>query len=200
MPKTFTDYEREYIKKRLMEEAEACLAQYGVRKTTVDELVKRVSIPKGTFYLFYKSKELLFFDVFCAYHDKIQTEIIKQVDDMVGEITEEKVTALIFTLCKKVEYSFLYRLMINGELDLLTRKLPAEVAQAHIEKDDSSMELLLSMMPGVNTEKIKPISAAFRAVCLSMLHRREIGEDVFDEALRMMIRGIVIQMFEEESL
>ena len=27
----------------------------GVKKTTVDELVKRVGIPKGTFYLFYPS-------------------------------------------------------------------------------------------------------------------------------------------------
>lgn len=62
MPKTFTDKEREYIKKRLMEEAQDCLRLYGIRKTTVDELVKRANIPKGTFYLFYDSKELLFYD------------------------------------------------------------------------------------------------------------------------------------------
>ena len=61
MPKTFSDAERVHIKKRLMEEAEACLTQYGIRKTSVDELVKRVNIPKGTFYLFYPSKEMLFF-------------------------------------------------------------------------------------------------------------------------------------------
>jgi AcrR family transcriptional regulator len=39
--------EREYIKKRLMEEAQDCLRLYGIRKTTVDELVKRANIPKG---------------------------------------------------------------------------------------------------------------------------------------------------------
>ncbi|WP_286081321.1 TetR/AcrR family transcriptional regulator [Parablautia intestinalis] len=38
---------------------------YSIRcpATTVDEIVKRVNIPKGTFYLFYKSKELLLFEV-----------------------------------------------------------------------------------------------------------------------------------------
>lgn len=46
--------------------------QFGVKKTTVDELVKRVSIPKGTFYLFYPSKEQLFFDVFLDKHNAIQ--------------------------------------------------------------------------------------------------------------------------------
>ena len=59
MPKTFTDSEREYIKERLIEEAKKSLSQHGIRKTTVDELVKRVNIPKGTFYLFYESKERL---------------------------------------------------------------------------------------------------------------------------------------------
>ena len=60
MPKTFTDKEREYIKKRLMEEAQDCLRLYGIRKTTVDELVKRASIPKGTFYLFSTRKSYCF--------------------------------------------------------------------------------------------------------------------------------------------
>lgn len=63
LPKCYSDQEREYIKKRLKEEAAACMGQFGIRRTTVDELVKRVNIPKGTFYLFYKSKELLLFDV-----------------------------------------------------------------------------------------------------------------------------------------
>ena len=30
MPKTFSDSERKYIKKRLIEEATYCLSQYGV--------------------------------------------------------------------------------------------------------------------------------------------------------------------------
>lgn len=56
MPKSYSEQEWEYIRKRLKEEAAKCLARYGARRTTVDEIVKRVNIPKGTFYLFYKSK------------------------------------------------------------------------------------------------------------------------------------------------
>ena len=53
VPKSYSEQEKEYIRKRLKEEAAKCLAKYGVRRTTVDEIVKRVNIPKGTFYLFY---------------------------------------------------------------------------------------------------------------------------------------------------
>ena len=45
MPKPFTENERTFIKQRLMEEAKLCLAQFGVRKTTVDEL-GRIAIPQ----------------------------------------------------------------------------------------------------------------------------------------------------------
>lgn len=63
MPRTFSEQERTYIQEQLRAEAKKCLATYGIRKTTVDELVRRVGIPKGTFYLFYESKERLLFEV-----------------------------------------------------------------------------------------------------------------------------------------
>ena len=56
MPKSYSDQERAYIRKRLKEEAAVCMGQYGIRRTTVDEIVRLVNIPKGTFYLFYSSK------------------------------------------------------------------------------------------------------------------------------------------------
>ena len=52
MPRAYSDQERAYIRQRLHEEAILCIKQYGMRKTSVDELVRRVNIPKGTFYLF----------------------------------------------------------------------------------------------------------------------------------------------------
>ena len=63
MPKCYSEKEKEYIKKRLKEEAAALIGQYGIRHTTVDEIVRRACVPKGTFYLFYESKELLIFEV-----------------------------------------------------------------------------------------------------------------------------------------
>ena len=59
MPKIYSEEEKKQIIQRLKEEANILMQEKGVKKTTVDELVKRVGIPKGTFYLFYPSKEML---------------------------------------------------------------------------------------------------------------------------------------------
>lgn len=197
MPKTFTDYEREYIKKRLMEEAQNCLKLYGIRKTTVDELVKRANIPKGTFYLFFESKEILFYEVLCLFHDELQNGLMREIEALDGRVPAERLTELLLGLYQKIEESFLYKLITSGDLELLMRKLPPEVARTHAKKDDFSIEQLISMIPGINSDNIKAFSTAMRAIFLSMLHKHEIGEEVFEDALRLMIRGVVMQMFED---
>lgn len=198
MPKTFSDNERVYIKNRLMEEAQNCLKLYGVRKTTVDELVKRVNIPKGTFYLFFESKEILFYEVLCSFHDELQTELMSELEALGQRVSVDQLTELLLGVYKKIEGSFLYKLITSGDLELLMRKLPPEIARTHAKKDDFSIEQLISMIPGIKSDNIKVFSASMRAIFLSMLHKHEIGEEVFEQALRLMIRGVVMQMFEED--
>ncbi len=195
MPKPLSIKERDEIQNKLIAAAEDCLARYGLKKTTVDELVKRVNIPKGTFYLFYASKELLFFDVFLNFHEKTHKRLLEAIDAM-AEANAENVSALIFDIYKQLEGSFMYRFMMGGELELLFRKLPQDVLDRHNERDDLSVRQLVSLVPGIKEADVETYSAALRALFTSMMFRREIGEAVFDKALMVLIRGVVIQMFQ----
>jgi len=199
MPKALSENERTHIKRRLMEEAEICLLKYGLRKTTVDELVQRVRIPKGTFYLFYESKEMLFYDVILVFHEQIQSELMEKLGGLVQSLTPDAMTDVIFGLYKRVESSFLYPLMMNGEVELLMQKLSPEMVEAHAHTDDLQVEQLVHLVPNIRPEKVPHFSAALRAIFLSMLHKREIGEQVFGEALYILVRGVVRQMFEQEE-
>ena len=51
MPKKYTDEERRNIRLALMKAGGDCLSRYGVRRTTVDELVHLADIPKGTSWI-----------------------------------------------------------------------------------------------------------------------------------------------------
>ncbi len=199
MPKTFSDREREYIRERLIEEAKACLSLYGIRKTTVDELVKRVQIPKGTFYLFYASKELLFFDVFCAIHDEFQEKVMAEISGLKSGPDADKLTDILYRLYKSLDGSSFLKFVTGGEAELLFRRLPPEFSKRHAEKDDFQVEHLVALVPNMKAENIKIFSAALRGIFISLLHKREVGEEVFDEALRVMLRGVVFQMFEGEK-
>ncbi|MDD4096362.1 MAG: TetR/AcrR family transcriptional regulator [Oscillospiraceae bacterium] len=200
MPKALSDIERNYIKNRLREEARESMIRHGIKKTTVDDIVRRVGIPKGTFYLFYESKELLLFDVFCALHDEYQAKIISEIRSIQGEINADNLTDVIFTLYKLMDHSEIARLMTGGEIEMLFRKLPPEISKRHAEQDDFRVEELVSMVPNISADNIEVFSAALRGVFLSILYKREVGEAVFDDALRIMVRGVVIQMFKGEQI
>ncbi len=195
MPKCYSEQEREYIVSRLKEEAAKCLAQYGVRRTTVDELVKRVNIPKGTFYLFYKSKEVLLFEVIQEQHDAINNELAKALSGIsLDKLSADALTELIFEFFKKTDEMPILKLLDTDEVELLIRKLPKEVVEAHYQDDTDTIGQMLSMFPLKKKVDVKVISAAFHAVYFAMLHKAEIGEKEFDDALRLLIRGIVEQI------
>ncbi len=196
MPKCYSQQEREYIIKRLKEEAAKCLSQYGIKRTTVDEIVKRVKIPKGTFYLFYKSKELLLFDVILEEHDKIEKQLLEALSSLnPKEITFEEMTDLLFSFFKAVEDIPILKMLNSGEIEILARKLPEDIVAEHLLQDNSMIERLFEKIvpKGKNMEVF---SVAFRNIYFATLHKNEFDERHYDDALKLLIRGLVIQLLQ----
>ena len=162
MPKPFSESERKIIKQRLMDAAGECLAQFGARKTTVDELVKRVNIPKGTFYLLYESKEFLFFDIFHRIHDETNKKMLSEIAEMKGNIDPLGMTELIFGLFKQIEESFMLKFLIEGDLEMMLRKLPPETAAKYADKDYLGIDVLISSVPGLNPYYSRVSGAALK--------------------------------------
>ena len=195
MPKSYSEQEREYIKRRLKEEATKCLTQYGVRRTTVDEIVKRVNIPKGNFYLFYKSKELLLFEAIQEQHEIVNRKVYQALSNLANqELTAEKLTDVIFEFYKMTEEMPILNLLDLGEVELLARKLPREIVEEHLKDDTNTIEKMFALLPIKKEIDINVMSAVFHAVYYATLHKQEIGEEHYDAALRTLIYGIVTQV------
>lgn len=197
MPKPYSEHEKSIIIKRLKEEAGKCMAQYGIRKTTVDELVKRVKIPKGTFYLFYKSKEQLLFDVIMDIHNETDAalmEVASKIDP--ATMTAEQLTDILFDFFKLTEEIPVLKMLNSGEIEILYRKLPPEVYEKHLQEDNDMVERLLTALNVKSKEKLESYSAALRALYFSTLHRDKTGEEYFDNALWLLINGLIIQLLE----
>lgn len=198
MPKSYSENERAQIIKQLKEETKLLLTQYGVKKTSVDEIVKRVKIPKGTFYLFYSSKEKLLFEVISEEQELLQNLLLDEIAQYNGLITREQFSEIIFNLYKNTVGSFVYTLATNGEMELLMRKLPKELVEEHIEQDDLYMSKLFSLLPKLTKTSANTFSGALRGIFLMTIHKREIGETVFYDAIQMLIKGLSDQIFKEE--
>ena len=123
MPKAYTDIEKTAIIENLKREALTSLKKYGVKKTTVDNLVNKVHIPKGTFYLFYKSKEALLFDSIQTVHDEIQLKFLKEIEKNKDTLTRNALSNILINVLNETEEAGLTHIMARGDFDLISKKI-----------------------------------------------------------------------------
>ncbi|MGN0353215.1 MAG: TetR/AcrR family transcriptional regulator [Roseburia sp.] len=196
MPKCYTQQERDDIKRRLKETAADCMVTYGIRKTTVDELVRRTKIPKGTFYLFYESKEMLLFEVLMEFHEQVEQELFTQISELNEDAGIEEWTDVLLSCFLTVGKNPMFRIMTTGEIELLYKKLPPEILAEHLKEDDSNVEKLFSFLPisDVTQEEVAVYSAAFRNLFMTLIYQLETNQPYYEAAIRVSIRGLLIQM------
>lgn len=195
MPKSYTDQERDYICKRLKEEAAKCLVQYGIRHTTVDEIVKRVKIPKGTFYLFYKSKESLLFEVVLEQHELIEQKIYQEmsrIDPL--DVSAEQLTDILFKFYQYTMEFPIFKVIDSDAITMLAQKLPKGVLDDHFKHDGTMIERILSNLPIKPGIDYNAVTSAFRSLYFTTLHKDETGGENYEKGLRLLISGLVTQL------
>ena len=131
MGKGFKENEKEIIKEKLKKAAEEALVKTGIRKTSVDKLVSKVGISKGAFYLFYESKESLFFEVIASFHDKLQNDFMEILEKS-KNYDIDYLTDVIFNLLEQYQ-DFFISILSNGEIEYLKRKLSNDIMKKNFE-------------------------------------------------------------------
>lgn len=199
MATAFSETERRVIKEKLKAAAQECLGKYGVKRTTVDQLVQMAGISKGAFYKFYETKEIIFFEVIEEYQKSVVEELSNRLAQM-SKVGRQEFTELLFMIYRKVRLSFMVNVIANQEIEYITRKIPESYIYEHHSFDDELAEKLLAHIKTKKNLTAGVIAAALRAIFMSMLHVREIGEKDFDEVLHLLIAGFVCQITEEDQV
>lgn len=205
MPKIYSEEEKKTIIEKLKREANVLMQEKGVKKTTVDELVKRVGIPKGTFYLFYPSKEMLLFDVSQDFHEQVDSYIIEGIQKTMQKknISQdnpdfsdciEEFTDIILEAMEITCHSCLKVLLEPKSMNLILAKIPDEVLAQHRKSDSDIGEGLFKGIAAKNGMKVETLVGSFMMIIFGGMYKREIGEENWRESMRLVIRGLVLQL------
>ncbi len=194
MPKKYSDIEKENIRKDLRRIGGECLRVYGIRRTTVDEIVRRADIPKGTFYLFYPHKEALFYDILISFIDGIEPMYLSLLQNLDENHIVTSLTDVFYTIMMKFWADGLHRFLEGAEIDLVLRKYSDEEGERLTRAFDKVIRDLMSYFYIEDIEDIASFSEGYKALMylLPSLDRLENKE----KALRFLIRGLVLQMVE----
>lgn len=141
MARSFTEREKENIKRSLRESCKQSWTQYGYKKTSVDDLCKQAGISKGAFYLFFESKEALFCEVLCSVQEHICNAALEVIEKHRGKYGVAKALKLIYREYDK--NNFLYD-SDSTDFTILMNKLSQEQAGKIQESNYMSQQLFIS--------------------------------------------------------
>ncbi|MFX0095654.1 MAG: TetR/AcrR family transcriptional regulator [Candidatus Hodarchaeota archaeon] len=189
MSKTFSDEEIRIIKAQLIEKGIELFGKQGIRRTSIDELIKGVGIAKGTFYKFYDSKEHLFMDVL----QKIEVDLSQELTKVMNQ--ENKPFKELFKLFFKFQFDIaeshpiIQILLQEGEMSQLYRKVSVE---ALMKSRGFQNNFLLKFIREGQEKRLlinkdsKILLALFQAVIMMCNYRDYIGES-YHQMIELLI-------------
>lgn len=129
-------------------------------------------------------------------HESINQALCQTISQMTEtDFSVMKLSEVLFQFFKMAEELPILKQLNVDEVERLVRKLPEEVVAQHFRHDTDTIEQLLALLPVKKTLDQQAISAAFDAIYFATLHQKEIGQTHYDAALRLLIQGVVMQMF-----
>jgi AcrR family transcriptional regulator len=197
MPRAFNVSERDRIEARLLETGRRLFERQGLRKTNVAELAAAAGIGKGSFYLFYPSKEALFM----AISDRFETQVKAAFEHELEALRRDGADTLTllrryFQLHFEVfeRHPFLALLGDRAELEPLLLRIGPERFAAERERDAAFFSELITrwQRDGLVDPELDPrsVSALSRGVLALIQGRELIGDDDWPGMVELAIDAL----------
>ncbi|MBB6453169.1 AcrR family transcriptional regulator [Salirhabdus euzebyi] len=194
MVKGFNEQERQTIYKKLSEEGKKLFSVFGVKKTSIAQLTKAAGIAQGTFYQFFSSKEKLFFAIMEEEEAEIKEKILVKVSE--ERMTRQAFKEMLLYSIELIDEKPIIKSLFQGEdIEQLMRKLPPEKIQQHIQEDEWVLSPLLRKWQenGILIDKDpEVITGVIRGFFMMLLHKKEIGEEVYHEAVDLLAESLAL--------
>lgn len=198
MPRKFDANEKSQIQQKLLDAGRSLFSRYGFKKTNVSELAKAAGIASGTFYLFYRSKEELFFDLMEEEEHNIRQILLRQLQS--APKSKQAFRSFIkeaFWLL--TDNPILREVLLPEQLEAIIRKLPPDRLERNYAMDVQKLTPLIRQWQadGVLRTDADPelIVSMMRTLLLLSLHKQAIGETVYEATADLLITVVADGLF-----
>jgi AcrR family transcriptional regulator len=198
MPRAFSEREKEIVKNNLLKAGRDLFGSLGLRKTTVQDLAKTAGIAKGSFYLFYESKEELFLEILDQVEQEIHSTMLKKLSIKQKDRRKLFRTVILEQFYQVESNPFLRMILVKEEFDYLWRKIPKEKLKDGIDLDKNFIRLFFKELPidiRLKEDDIEVLSMAFRGLFLLILHKKELGTGSFPKVITLLTDLLINHIF-----
>lgn len=193
MPKGFSEDEKILIRQSIINSGKNLFSSYGLKKTGIKDITNAVGIAQGSFYIFFSSKEELYFEILEQEEKNVKEILIDEIRPLESKPEKyiEKFLTRSFELVK--DNPFILQVYKDNSLEIILRKLPKEKLKSHMRQDSNILTHIIKIWEskGISIkESPKTITGLIRSLFILSTHKEEIGEDVYDDTMKLLIKLI----------
>lgn len=122
MPKVYSDQKRTEIREKLLFVGLEIIKKHGLKGMNIQDITKKVGIAQGTFYNFFKSKEIFVCEIARAYQQKINEDMAEIVQKN-GGLSKADIRCFYRETFLEDENS-VYRYLTREDIQTLSTRLP----------------------------------------------------------------------------
>lgn len=192
MPR-FSDSKKEFVKNDILSKSKHLFSIYGLKKTSIDDIVKACSIGKGTFYSFFPSKEVLFFILIEIEHEGFKKQKVNELLSCTKNHRNEFKIMLKDSFEYILNNPFLLRVMENEDINSLMSKLPPELFSAHLKDDSDVINILIEKWQSdgiMKKEAPEVIVIVLQLFTMLVSFRKEYPKEIFEKVIATYITFI----------
>lgn len=192
MPK-FSEQEKNNIQQSLLKEGERLFITYGLRKVTIDDIVKAVNIAKATFYRFYEGKEYLFLDI----AQKQQQEIFDILNDILvntdSKSDHERLKSVFFAMSELMPKYPMLTGIDEETVMLISRKISSDRLAQYSSQGFDAVKTIESHGIKFKYDTLV-VQQLFHALYESWIKLQEQPQDMQKKVIDIMLEGILQQI------
>jgi AcrR family transcriptional regulator len=201
MPKAFSERERVVILEALLAHGHRLFTALGLRKTSVEELAAAAGISKGAFYLFFDSKEELFFELLERYEARFKADLLLQIAQ--SELRPRaRMRALLQQALTTWKGEPLFTRFSRAEHEQLFRRLSPERMARHLQSDDLFAETFTQAWAaqGVAVADTPTlVSGLIRSLFFVSIHEDEFADGTYPEVMAALITMLTDRLIPEKE-
>src|SRR4030042_1760819 len=183
MPRGFSSDERDRVRQKIIDVGLELFGKFGIRKTNIEDITKHCGIAKGTFYLFFPSKEQLFLHIFTAVSAEMHQSLFKTL--LASRVPpKEKLKTFLRAQYQAIGKNPIFNIVFNKEeMEYLLRKNPEALSLLSAQLDEQQYIPFIEQMKQVGILKdIENLLAIgeLKLVFLLFSHRADYSAKVYD--------------------
>ena len=191
MPRELTEEEKKFERSRLMKCGTNLLLRFGIRRVSVEDIVKEAGIAKGSFYNYFRSKDDFIYEVVWQFHEEMFLnfkQLLSRISTLEKAQQRDEMKKVFFAMYKSPTFEFF--ILENSEIrNFLSRYSQEKLDKLEALEEQKYQELL--NVCNIQNKSIEIIRNYTHIIFLGVGHTELMNETYLDETVEVLFDGLL---------